>query len=461
MYTNKFNNAGLKIDNPESHPHTGKNWTIFFHSTGKADLTVKPLDESTINDLDFVYLICKDKKFYPKTKDKVGFRFDDWACDGLGALVYKVNVAGNHHFQFKFGKDIAVANNSSQTTYDFTASSSVSRMAYEGKDTASSIPVNVASSSWNVAGSQFSAGMYTNANSSNDAYASTTDNSTSTFKQIVHEFYFQIDEATTTVNRVDYYWEGRATQSYEIANDNDLKMYIYDYANGSWISASTSLDNACNSSDCTLIHSTTSITNSFDRNKGVRFIVQKYEAGSNCSTTPAMNCGKVSTATPPASCVLQSNSEDLWNQCETTDSGGCGTGNCNGTYYTCGVYSDGAQHGNCTAQCQGCKSDGTGCGNINTSPNSGLLGCSGQCYACVSGSCTNVPCENLQCGCNVGYICKSGTCSLPTCTQRCAAIGKTKYQCLNTNPQCTVLGKTVAPGQTTDCTGGIPVCCCN
>ncbi|HPM08382.1 MAG TPA: hypothetical protein PKX30_00995, partial [Candidatus Pacearchaeota archaeon] len=219
LYSFENKKLGLSIVNPETHPHEGKNWTVFFYTTGTADLNVYPLNKSTVDDLDFVYLICKDKKLSPKFDNKSILHFDNWQCDGLAALVFKVKQSGNHNFKFKFGNKIGSANNSSNVTYDYSASSSVSRMAYEGKDNATSVPVNIASSSWTVAGTQFTTGMYTNINSSNDAYASTTDTSSSSFKQIVHEFYIKINEATDTVSQINYYWEGRSAKSEEVESD--------------------------------------------------------------------------------------------------------------------------------------------------------------------------------------------------------------------------------------------------
>jgi len=63
LYSFENRNLGLSIVNPETHPHEGKNWTVFFYTTGTADLNIYPLNKSTVDDLDFVYLICKDKNY--------------------------------------------------------------------------------------------------------------------------------------------------------------------------------------------------------------------------------------------------------------------------------------------------------------------------------------------------------------------------------------------------------------
>lgn len=460
LYSFENKKLGLSIVNPETHPHEGKNWTVFFYTTGTADLNVYPLNKSTVDDLDFVYLICKDKKLSPKFDNKSILHFDNWQCDGLAALVYKVKQSGNHNFKFKFGNKIGLANNSSNVTYDYSASSSVSRMAYEGKDNATSVPVNIASSSWTVVGTQFTTGMYTNINSSNDAYASTTDTSSSSFKQIVHEFYIKINEATSTVSQINYYWEGRSAKSEEVESDNDLRLYIYDYTNSSWRLTSTSLDNACNSSDCALSHNTsTNISNFFDRNKGVRFMVQKYEAGHNCSSSPTtITCGKnVTSTTYNTGCTYQASTQDLWNQCATS-SNSCLTGNCDGTIFSCGSYNDWQQH-SCNT-CYGCAG-GPDCIPQSTLPGYGsTYGCTGttdaECATCTAGTCETTSCEGLQCNCQAGY-CVSGVC-VRNCLSLCQSQGFANGSCYPDEMSCWMAGG--FPNGDVDCTMPDRLCCC-
>jgi len=375
-------------------------------------------------------------------------------------LVYKVKQSGNHNFKFRFGDKIGLANNSSNVTYDYSASSSVSRMAYEGKDNATSVPVNISSSSWIVAGTQFTTGMYTNVNSSNDAYASTTDTSSSSFKQIVHEFYIKINEATDTVSQINYYWEGRSAKSEEVESDNDLRLYVYDYTNSSWRLTSTSLDNACNSSDCTLSHNTsTNISNFFDRNKGVRFMVQKYEAGHNCSSSPTtITCGFPTNT----GCIYQPNTQDLWNQCSTS-SNSCLTGNCDGTLFACGFYSDSEQHA-CNT-CFGC-SGGPDCVPQSTLPGYGsTFGCTGtidaECATCTAGICETTSCEGLQCNCQIGYICVSGVCVRNGyCLSLCQSQGFANGFCYPDEMSCLMAGGFPNPNGDADCTMPDRLCCC-
>jgi len=414
IYNSAYRSLSINILNPEFHPLKNGNWTVFFETLGTSSLSVALNDQMTQQDMEFSYIACKGRKVTNAYSDGKKIVLPQWSCPGQGVLVFKVKKLGNHELKFDFGGKVAYARNSSVSNYDFSVSSSVSRMAYYGKDTANDVPVDTASSSWNVAGAQFTTQMYADANSSNDAYASTTDNSSSTFKQIIHDFYFKINETVANVEQVDLQWEGRGPRNEEVAADNDIRMYIYNFNASAWRPVNSSLDNACNSSDCTLTHSTTTnISNFFDVGKGIRFMVQKYEAGHNCSSSPTtITCGKNVTSTNyNTGCTYQANTQDLWNQCSTSSSS-CLTGNCDGTLFACGFYNDSEQH-NCNT-CYGC-SGGPDCVPQNTLPGYGsTFGCTGtidaECATCTNGTCETTSCEGLQCGCLAGLACSGGMC---------------------------------------------------
>lgn len=460
LYNYSYQGLRIKILNPEFHPLKNGNWTVFFETSGTSSLAIILNNSATRQDMDFSYVACKGRKVSNAYFDGKKIILPQWFCSGQGALVFKVKKLGNHELKFDFGGKLVYAHNSSVSDYDFSVSSSVSRMAYYGKDTANDVPVDTASSSWNVAGAQFTTQMYADANSSNDVYASTTDNSSSTFKQIVHDFYFKINEAVANVEQVDLQWEGRGTRNEEIAADNDVRMYIYNFNSSAWRPIASSLDNACNSSDCTLTHSTTTnISNFFDAGKGLRFMVQKYEAGHNCSSSPTtITCGKnVTSTTYNTGCTYQASTQDLWNQCATS-SNSCLTGNCDGTIFSCGSYNDWQQH-SCNT-CYGCAG-GPDCIPQSTLPGYGsTYGCTGttdaECATCTAGTCETTSCEGLQCNCQAGY-CVSGVC-VRNCLSLCQSQGFANGSCYPDEMSCWMAGG--FPNGDVDCTMPDRLCCC-
>ena len=454
------NSAQIVIGNPESHPRKNGNWTINFDTKGKGSLWIIPQDQPTLDDIEFSYLACDgDKIIDVKSIDKT-IVVPNWQCLGHGIAVFKVKTMGNHELAFNFADKTALAHNSSQTTYDLSASSSVTRFAYYGKDYATSVPVKTDRSTWTIsAGTAFTSGMYTDVSTQNGVYASTTDTAT-TFPQIAHDFLMRINEGTSTVIQLDWTWVGKGTTSKEAAADNDLRMYVYNFNTAQWTLGDSELDASCSSATCTMTYSTTTNpANYFDANKGTRWMVQKYEQGHNCSSSPTtITCAKVQTSTSyNINCMPQTNSQDLWNQCATTYLGGCGTGDCSGTDFACGVYQDNDQHGTCALQCQGCKSDGTGCQGLTAA--AGSLGCGTPgdiCTACASGSCLSLP-DGTPCG--GSNTCQGGVCTAAgsPCQTACGG-GTNSCRANGQQGACFIAGGT-PDGNDVDC---IPTnfCCC-
>lgn len=469
-------NSQIKILNPSFHPVRGGNWTVFFETKNTSTLSVRLADIPTINDMEFSYIACKgDKRQAEVKKDKIIVK--DWNCDGQGAIIFKVKKLGNHELVFNFGKQLALAHNSSQTVYDFTASTTVTRFGYQGQDYATSVPVRVDRAVWSVASStQFTTAQYTASNASDDSYMETSATTSVyvNFPQIVHDFEFRINEATATVTQIDYSWEGRGTQGEERATYNDLRLYVYDKAGNAFRLGDSELDSNCSGADCTMTYTTTtSIGNFFDADKDIRFVVQKYEMGHNCSSSPTtLTCGFQATTTDLVGgevayiCAPQFGT-DYWNQCDGTGAT-CLTGNCSGggpvggSAFECGFYVDDAQH-NCPT-CYGCSASSptTSCTAMTTSGGSGSYGCSGECYKCSAGTCESASCEGQQCGCSGGQTCQSGVCvSLNVCQACCQANAFA-------NGTCVFPGKCGGPpyfGNSIICGGNCPTppqteCCC-
>lgn len=182
---------------------------------------------------------------------------------------------------------------------------------------------------------------------------------------------------------------------------------------------------------------------------------QDAEGSNLCNQT----CKKCSNG----SCAIQSSSEDLFNQCETT---GCLTGNCKGGTAECGYYSDGAKH-NCSI-CYYCNASGNCTALTADGVFATFLGCTaGQeaCRRCDAGVCTYY--TSGQHGCPAGQECNaSGQCAVvvacrgiewggycwyegvvgQTCTTVCATHGGNVGTCQeNDNTTCS-LCRTFHPG---------------
>lgn len=493
------NSAQIVIGNPESHPRKGGNWTIFFDTKGKGSLWIIPQDQPTLNDLEFSYLACNgDKIVDVRIQDKT-IIVPDWQCNGQSVAVFKVKTMGNHELAFNFADKTVLAHNSSQTTYDFTASTTVTRFGYQGQAYATTVPVAVDRTTWSIAsGTQFTAAQYIAASTSDNTYA-TTGATTSwfvAFPQIVHDFEFRVNEATSTIVQIDYHWEGKGTQNKETASQNDLRLYVYDKAGNAFRLGDSELNNSCTSTDCTMTYSTTSnIANFFDADKDIRFLVQKYEIGHNCSSSPTtLTCAYQATGTDTLggevslACTTQAGT-DYWNQCSTS-SNSCSTDLCSTPGFgqsplSCGIWVDNAQH-NCTAACYGCSAsspsstcaplsatagaasqalgcgDGDGCDVCSSGSCAAVgagTGCgTGDCEACNgSGSCDTTWCEGQQCGCDPGEVCYSGVCGpvMPAnCAIACGGIGS----CFPDAGTCFMSGGT-PDGNALNC---LPtaLCCC-
>ena len=105
----------LVILNPDSHPRAGDNWTVYFETTGTADLTITPMDQATIDDLDFVSLKCGEEVREVQILENDVIFYSGWSCDNAtSSVTHLVNVAGNHALKFQFGDQIAYAFNAGE-----------------------------------------------------------------------------------------------------------------------------------------------------------------------------------------------------------------------------------------------------------------------------------------------------------------------------------------------------------
>ena len=112
----------LKILTSHSHPQAGDEWAVSFETIGAAGLTITPIDQDSIGDLDFVSLTCEGKE---KTEEEplqilVGgvIFYPDWQCDGTGEVIHLVNIARKHTLKFQFSNKMAFAYNNPDSVTD-------------------------------------------------------------------------------------------------------------------------------------------------------------------------------------------------------------------------------------------------------------------------------------------------------------------------------------------------------
>jgi hypothetical protein len=110
-----FEKPKITILDIHSHPRVGDNWEIAFEATGKADLTITPIDQASIDDLDFVSLKCADEERNLQILENNVIFYPNWQCQETGQITHLVNTAGEHTLKFQFGDQTGYAYNSPDT----------------------------------------------------------------------------------------------------------------------------------------------------------------------------------------------------------------------------------------------------------------------------------------------------------------------------------------------------------
>jgi uncharacterized protein (TIGR02145 family) len=105
----------LVILNVHSHPRQGDNWEVSFTTKGIADLRIIPNDQSTIDDDEFVSLLCNNEKRTPQILEGDVVYYPSWECLGTGKVIHYTKKAGKHRLRFEFGNQIAFAYNGTCT----------------------------------------------------------------------------------------------------------------------------------------------------------------------------------------------------------------------------------------------------------------------------------------------------------------------------------------------------------
>jgi len=111
--------AKLEIITVHSHPQAGDNWVVSFETVTAvsitADLIISPVDQPTIDDLEFVSLTCGEEERTPQILEGDVIFYPNWQCDEIAAATHLVNVARKHTLKFQFGGQTAYAYNNPDT----------------------------------------------------------------------------------------------------------------------------------------------------------------------------------------------------------------------------------------------------------------------------------------------------------------------------------------------------------
>jgi len=138
--------ANITIINVQSYPMVGGNWTVRFNTTGTANLTIIPYNDTTFieypidipeteDDLSFIGIFCED---VPIAAERVlnntrttAVIIANYACSGSSAEASLVLTTGAHYLRFEYGDDVGFAQNDAWSTVEET---DFDLGTYEGTD---------------------------------------------------------------------------------------------------------------------------------------------------------------------------------------------------------------------------------------------------------------------------------------------------------------------------------------
>jgi len=131
----------LTILNVHSHPQQGENWEVEFTTRGTADLYIIPNDQATIEDDEFVSLLCLpaeaapfaevasatevesakeggSQKRTPQILENDVIYYPNWQCNSMGKVIHYTKRAGKHTLKFTFANQTEYAYNNPGWTVD-------------------------------------------------------------------------------------------------------------------------------------------------------------------------------------------------------------------------------------------------------------------------------------------------------------------------------------------------------
>jgi len=109
--------ADITIINVQSYPVVGGNWTVYFNTTGTADLTITGIlgttfGEALPDDLKFLELNNGTHTLYPIINLTANtITYHNYTSNYTGFEASRVITEGDHHLMFTFGSDVGFAHN--------------------------------------------------------------------------------------------------------------------------------------------------------------------------------------------------------------------------------------------------------------------------------------------------------------------------------------------------------------
>ena len=99
----------ITILNVFSFPRQGENWTISFNTTGTANLTVTPVNDTQWDrEISFTELKCWGEKVDALYNNSTVFK-ENYACNTTGTFTSLVHIPGTAVLEFRFGNNVAYA----------------------------------------------------------------------------------------------------------------------------------------------------------------------------------------------------------------------------------------------------------------------------------------------------------------------------------------------------------------
>jgi hypothetical protein len=109
--------ASITIITVQSYPTVYGNWTVRFNTTGTANLTITPINNTNFDiDIQFLELKCGNNEVNSVYDGKSVF-YTNWSCSEEGRIINRVLKEGKHILEFKFGDDVKYAYNQAGLEY--------------------------------------------------------------------------------------------------------------------------------------------------------------------------------------------------------------------------------------------------------------------------------------------------------------------------------------------------------
>ena len=121
--TNGINKTDITVINIQSYPIVGSQWTVRFTTVGMADLIISAVNgtdwrnNENTNDLEFQFIKKGDTILeYEWIDNKICIR--NFSSNEVCYEISKIFTQGKHTLMFKFGDDVAYANNDATNWWD-------------------------------------------------------------------------------------------------------------------------------------------------------------------------------------------------------------------------------------------------------------------------------------------------------------------------------------------------------